>query len=155
MPQMPEYADLNLREMLESDIPYVHSLETAIYPFPWTVGIFKDCMGANYRNWVLTQDDFVVGFVVVTLVVGEAHLLNICVDSSLRGRGIGRALLREVLDALDSSDVESMFLEVRVSNRVAMALYQSMGFIEIGRRKDYYPTKNGREDAILMQLPMM
>jgi len=140
--------------MRDEDLDAVMEIELRAYPFPWTRGIFEDCLRANYPAWVLLEGEAVVGYGVVSVAAGEAHVLNICVDPVLQGRGHGRRLLRALLHLARGRGAERLFLEVRPSNRGAMALYQDEGFNEIGRRPRYYPAQNGREDAIVMAMEL-
>ena len=127
--------------------------ETRSYAFPWTEGVFRDCIAGPQVCWVAVDDrDTVIGHAVFSVAVSEAHLLNICITRDQQGYGYGRAFLNFVLRELKRAGAEVLFLEVRPSNRVAAALYQSFGFREIGRRKDYYPAPLGREDATVLAL---
>ena len=125
------------------------AIEERAYPFPWTSKIFIDCIQAGYHCWVLERNQVMVGYVVFINAVGECHLLNICIDPALQGQGLGRKLLQQVLEAVRMDRVKCVFLEVRPSNTRAVQLYASEGFNEVGVRQKYYPTKNGREDAII------
>ncbi len=138
------------RVMVVADLPAVMAIEIDSYPIPWNLVNFRDCLGAGYRCRVLEIDGMMQGYSLVSMGGGEAHILNLCVHSALRGKGHGRLLLQEQLDALDATDVDMVLLEVRPSNISAIALYDSMGFNEIGRRKNYYPAAQGREDALIM-----
>lgn len=139
-----------LRPMVIDDLPTVMEIEITAYPFPWSLGNFRDCLGAGYRCRILEIGGKIQGYSLVSMGAGEAHLLNLCVHSALRGKGYGRLLLQEQLDALAETDVDMVLLEVRPSNSSAIALYDSLGFNEIGRRKNYYPAAHGREDALIM-----
>lgn len=103
----------------------------------------------------ITYYDKVIAYIFVMIVLDEATILNITVDPDHQGKGMGRQLLQYVKTALSQKGVVSIFLEVRESNRAALALYESEGFHEIDVRKNYYPTKNGREDAIIMACMLM
>lgn len=127
--------------------------DTRSYAFPWTEGVFRDCIAGPQEVWVAIDDtDAVIGHAVFSIAVAEAHLLNICITRDQQGYGYGRAFLHFVLRQLKCAGAEVLFLEVRPSNRVAAALYESFGFREIGLRKDYYPAPLGREDAIVLAL---
>ena len=115
-------------------------------------GIFKDCFKAGYNCWVCEEMDRILGYSIVSIAVGEAHILNISVDPSEQGQGIGRKMLENLIEVARSKRAETVFLEVRPSNIGALALYQKLGFNEIGVRKDYYPAENGREDALMLAL---
>jgi ribosomal-protein-alanine N-acetyltransferase len=138
-----------LRPMIEIDVPAVLAVERAAYPLPWTEGNFRDCLRAGYCCWVLELGGRVVGHGVLSVAVGEAHLLNLCVVPEWQGRGLGRRLLGRLMSLAREHDADTVFLEVRASNTVAQRLYQSAGFNEIGQRRSYYPVPAGREDAIV------
>ncbi|QEL64906.1 ribosomal-protein-alanine acetyltransferase [Oryzomicrobium terrae] len=140
-----------LAPMGEADLDAVLAIETAAAAFPWLRGHFADSLKAGYSGWVLRLGGEIVGFAMVMAAVDEAHLLNIAVAPALHRRGLGRWLLIKVMDAARQAGLFSMLLEVRPSNLGAVALYQDLGFVEIGRRKGYYPAADGREDAIVMQ----
>ncbi|MGZ5028300.1 MAG: ribosomal protein S18-alanine N-acetyltransferase [Methylobacter sp.] len=142
---------MRLRRMRNSDLPQVMAIERASYQFPWGEDIFRDCFRANYSCWVCEEEDKVLGYSILSMAVGEAHVLNICVSPAEQGQGIGRKMLENLIE-LARGRAETMFLEVRPSNTVALTLYQNMGFNEIGIRKGYYQAENGREDAIMLAL---
>lgn len=144
-----------MRMMRREDLPAVSALENASYEFPWTQGIFADCLRAGHPCWVLCVDGTIAGYGVLSVGAGEAHVLNVCIGADWRGQGLGRHLMRRLLDIARWNGAERVFLEVRPSNPVAQALYQSMGFQEIGRRPRYYPARDGREDAIVMALELL
>jgi ribosomal-protein-alanine N-acetyltransferase len=101
----------------------------------------------GYSCWVCEQGGRLVGHSVMSVAVGEAHVLNVCVDPAMQGLGIGRRLLDRVLNVARERNADTAYLEVRVSNERAIALYESVGFCEIGQRPGYYPHSHGREDA--------
>lgn len=135
--------------MVEQDLDRVAALEAAAQPFPWNRTHFADSLKAGHWAWVLRQNGEVLGFVVLMGVLDEIHLLNIAIAPGHQGRGLGARLLRHVLGWSARQGMASMYLEVRPSNSRALALYQHLGFREIGRRKAYYPALAGREDALL------
>jgi ribosomal-protein-alanine N-acetyltransferase len=139
-----------LRPMREDDLDEVMRIEVRAYPFPWTQGIFRDCLRAGYPAWILESDQGPIGYGVLSVGAGEAHLLNVCIDPGHQGLGHGRRLLRGLERVARGQGAARVFLEVRPSNPVAIALYQDEGFNEIGRRPRYYPAHDGREDAIVM-----
>jgi ribosomal-protein-alanine N-acetyltransferase len=138
--------------MREDDLVAVQAVEERAYEFPWTSGIFRDCLRADYPAWVLEEDGVVLGYVLMSVAAGEAHILNVCVAPEHQGRGLGRKLVRAIMHVARGRGVERVFLEVRPSNVGAIALYHDEGFNEIGRRPRYYPAKDGREDAIVMAM---
>jgi [ribosomal protein S18]-alanine N-acetyltransferase len=136
-----------LRRMLPGDVDQVMAVEEGAYPFPWTAGIFRDCMRVGYGCWVLECDGGLVGHAVLAVAAAEAHLLNLTVDVQHQGRGLGRFLLRSMVAQARSEGAETLFLEARPSNRAALRLYRSEGFTQVGTRPRYYPAPDGREDA--------
>ncbi len=144
-----------LRPMQDDDLDAVMAIEVRAYPYPWTLGILRDCLRADYPAWVLLQDGEVIGYFLMSLAAGEAHVLNVCVAPEQQGRGYGRKLLRSILQLARGRGAERVFLEVRPSNKGAIELYFDMGFNEIGRRPRYYPAKDGREDALVMAIELL
>ncbi len=139
-----------IRPMEQYDVPTVLALEQCAYEFPWTEGIFNDCLRVGYHSFVIERNSRIVGYVLMNTVVGEAHVLNLCVASDCRRQGIARALLNYITDLAVALKSVSLFLEVREFNVAALALYQTSGFDEIGIRRNYYPAPVGREDAIML-----
>jgi ribosomal-protein-alanine N-acetyltransferase len=149
-------SDATLRPMREGDLDAVVAIETRAYPFPWTRGIFRDCLQAGHAMWVLESEGALLGYGVLGIAAGEAHVLNLCIAPEAGGRGHGRRLLRALLRVARGGGAMRVFLEVRPSNPHAIALYHDEGFNEIGRRPRYYPAPNhGREDAIVMALEFL
>lgn len=156
-------AGFSLRHMRQADLPAVLVVETAAYPYPWTEGIFTDCLRVGYHCLVaepapaprLPAGRPLAGHAVMSAAVGECHLLNLCVHPDWQGRGLGRRLLLRLFAIGKASNADSAFLEVRSSNRRAIALYESEGFCEIGLRRGYYPAGDKREDAIVMARPLL
>ena len=148
-------APVALRPMREEDLAAIQPIEERAYEFPWTVGIFRDCLRADYPAWVLYDADRIVGYFLMSIAAGEAHVLNVCVAPELQGRGHGRRLLHALLNLARGRGVARVFLEVRPSNAHAIALYHAEGFNEIGRRPRYYPARDGREDALVMAMELL
>jgi ribosomal-protein-alanine N-acetyltransferase len=127
-------------------------VEVGAYPFPWTDGIFRDCIRVGYDCWVLELEGAVVGHAVLAIAAGEAHLLNLTVEAGRQGQGLGRFLLRQIVERARARAVEVLFLEVRPSNLAALHLYRSEGFAHVGTRPRYYPGEQDREDAWVFSL---
>lgn len=144
-----------LRALRESDLNAVMAIEVRGYPYPWTRGIFLDCLRAGYPGLAMEQDGLLVGYAVLSIAADEAHLLNICVDPLTQSRGLGRQLLRAIVQLARDRRAQRVYLEVRPSNTPALALYHSEGFNEIGRRPRYYPAADGREDALVMAMELV
>lgn len=140
-----------IRGMTEADLDAVMAIENVIYTHPWTRGNFIDSLNTGSYCWILEWQGAIVGYAVLTLGAGEAHLLNLSVSMAWQRRGLGRELLMYVFDFIKQNKVSSMFLEVRVSNAAARALYAQSGLREIGTRRGYYPAQAGREDAIVLE----
>ena len=138
-----------VRPMTMGDLEQVMHIELAMYPFPWTQRIFEDCLRVGYRCHVGEVDGVFAGYGVMSTGANEAHILNLCVSEEFQRRGLAREMLSFLLDEADTLEVRDVFLEVRPSNMGAIVLYEQMGFNQVGLRKDYYPTENGHEDAII------
>ncbi len=144
-----------LRSMRESDLDEVFAVELRAYPFPWTRKIFHDCLMASYPAWVFEQNGRIVGYGLVSVAADEGHVLNVCTAPEAQGQGLGRRMLRTLIQSARARGAQRLFLEVRPSNRTAIALYHDEGFNEIGRRPRYYPAREGREDAIVMAIELL
>jgi ribosomal-protein-alanine N-acetyltransferase len=147
----PDAPACSFRPMRMADLPVVMDIERRAYEFCWTEGIFRDCISIGYRCPVILQDGRIAGYGVMSAAAGESHILNLCVDPDRRRRGLGRALLTYLLQDAAAAGAQTMLLEVRPSNAAGIALYEQMGFKRIGMRKDYYPARGGREDAIMLE----
>ena len=143
---------LRFRPMAAADIDAVAANEARAYPFPWPRGMFADCLAAAHECHVAELDRRTIGHGVLAVALGEAQLLNVCIDPYAQGRGYGRALADFLLQRAVAQCAGVVFLEVRPSNQVAVALYETLGFREIGRRRNYYRAMVGREDALVMAL---
>lgn len=144
-----------LRTMCEEDLDQVAAIERRAYPFPWSPGIFRDCLRAGYGCWVMEDAGRVVGYSLLSVAAGEAHILNLCIDPDMQRRGLGQRMLLRLLDLARWHRAQRVFLEVRPSNQAAIALYRAHGFNEIGTRPRYYPGPNGREDAVVMAIELL
>jgi len=139
-----------IRTMQQSDVGAVTAIEIETYDFPWSTGIFRDCLLAGYTNLVLDIDGEVAGYGIMSIAAGEAHLLNICVIDQLRKQGVGGRLLRHMMRLAEDSFAERIYLEVRPSNKSAFHLYDSAGFEILGVRENYYKACDGKEDAVVL-----
>lgn len=141
-----------LRPMREEDMPWVSTIETSTYPYPWSEGIFRDCLRVRYCCRVVEWKGAIAGYGIMSVGADEAHILNVCMRSDFRRRGLGRLMLTYLLGEAEKRHVHTAFLEVRSSNQEAIALYLSAGFECIGIRKDYYQAVDGREDAWVFKI---
>jgi ribosomal-protein-alanine N-acetyltransferase len=140
--------------MAEAHLDRVVEIEEAVHGHPWTRGNFSDSIDAGYECWVAYRASSLVGYVVVMVEAGEAHLLNLSVAQRWQRQGVGGELTRFCMKLTRDGGAGRIFLEVRPSNTAARALYASHGFSEIGVRRDYYPGPDGREDALVMELAL-
>jgi ribosomal-protein-alanine N-acetyltransferase len=146
----PRYFPAVIREMRQTDLATAAGIERSVYEFPWSPGIFRDCLLAGYTSLVLEQGAAVIGYGIMSVAAGEAHLLNLALEPRAHGQGHGRRLLEHLLDLAQGAGVEGLYLEVRPSNRAALALYDKTGFELIGRRRAYYRAVGGTEDAVVL-----
>jgi [ribosomal protein S18]-alanine N-acetyltransferase len=146
--------NLQLRPMQTDDLDTVMQIEPTIYSHPWTRGNFSDSLNSGYSAWVLEENQTMIGYALMMLVMDEAHLLNLSIAKHQQKRGLGRYLLEHMMTIAKNHRAVNMFLEVRPSNISAIALYENIGFCEISVRRGYYPAKEGREDAVLMGLAL-
>ena len=142
------------RPLAEEDLEQVLGIERYSYDYPWTPGVFRECLRVGYSMWGAFVETRLVGYCVMSVAVGEAHILNVCVDPDYRRRGIAWQLMLNMLDVAREHTADTMLLEVRPSNRSARELYQALGFRRVGVRTGYYPGRNGREDAWILALPV-
>lgn len=140
----------SVRKMLHNDLQMVSDIERRSYDYPWSHGVFRDCLLAGYICLVLERDEEVAGYAILSVAAGEAHILNLCVNPDYRAFGYGEQLLDALIDEARESDVEQIFLEVRPSNVSANRLYAKKGFHRIADRKAYYQSDDGREDALVL-----
>jgi ribosomal-protein-alanine N-acetyltransferase len=143
------------RPMGETDLATIIAIEHRAYAYPWTLGIMRDCLRVGYSCWVFEREGEILGYAFMSIAAGEGHLLNICVRPELQGKGLGKKLLRHLLSVARRQGADTLFLEVRPSNTPAVQLYQSVGFNEVGQRKEYYPDHQGREDALVFAYSLL
>ncbi len=142
--------------MQVDDVDDVVTIEEKVYPHPWTRGNFLDSLFSGYEAWVVRDEArALLGYFLIMPVVDEAHLLNIAVRDDRQHQGIGRILMDQAVSLARGKQMTSVMLEVRPTNTRALAVYHRYGFVQIGRRKNYYPAAdNQREDALVMQLTL-
>ncbi|PSB92052.1 ribosomal protein S18-alanine N-acetyltransferase [Candidatus Pandoraea novymonadis] len=139
-------------KMQIEDIDEIVAIEKIAYKFPWTSHNFISSIEAGHsciclRDW----NEGLLGYFLMMSVVDEAHLLNMCINPSYQGCGFGSIMLNEIIRLVNEDGMKGVLLEVRPSNIRAFHIYKRFGFIEIGRRKNYYSSDNSREDAIVMR----
>ena len=141
---------LRVTQMLHEHLPGVVAIERRAYSYPWSQRVFSDCLTAGYSCHLLWCDDRLVGYSLVAIAVGEAHLLNICIDPDCQGKGYASRFLSTVMSIAAQLGAHRVFLEVRPSNGAGLALYRKFNFARIGLRKRYYRAADGREDAVVL-----
>jgi ribosomal-protein-alanine N-acetyltransferase len=146
--------DMQFRPMQVSDLDEMMEIENVIYTHPWSRGNFSDSLNAGYSCWILAEDTVIIGYAVLMLAMDEAHLLNLSIAKHRQRQGWGEALLNHILDTARGHGAANIFLEVRISNKSAICLYEKAGFNEMAIRRNYYPAHDGREDAILMGMAL-
>ncbi len=143
---------LKYRRMTADDLDDVMAIENAIYAQPWTLGNFSDSLNAGYHCWIAESGGRIIGYSVIMIAAGEAHLLNLSIAGGWQRRGLGSELLRFITRLAQDYAAEKIYLEVRPTNAAARALYGSAGFAEIAVRRGYYPAGDCPEDAVVMEL---
>jgi len=143
-------SDVVVRPMTVEDLDGVMSVEFDSFLTPWSRTAFEEELTQNRlaRYLVAEQDGTVIGYAGTWLVINEAHVTNVAVSGHRRREGIGRLLMEKLMGLSKDSGMESMTLEVRVTNEAARHLYQQMGFLESGIRKNYY--SETKEDALIL-----
>jgi len=143
--------DALIRDMGPDDVAAVARLEAESYAFPWSAGIFRDCLRAGYYCCVAEDEGHCIGYAIMSVGAGEAHVLNLCVAERCRRRGLGASLLEQLMEFAGATGAREIFLEVRPSNAAALHLYKTRGFTQIGIRRGYYQAAGGREDAVVLR----
>lgn len=147
--------ELLLRRMRWEDIIPIHAIEKKGQVIPWSENAFRECFGAGYDNWILEIQAMIIGYIIFYVRAKECQILNFCVDPTQRGQGYGKYLLQHVLQLAKQQTANAVFLEVRISNQIALQMYRQFGFNEIGVRRDYYLNPNGTcEDALMLALQL-
>ena len=145
----------DLYNFLPMDINYltkVYELELESYDFPWTKEILRDCILYKYDSFVVVLNDNLVGYIISKITYPETHILNLTVKKNFRKNGIGKALVELIISDARLRNSENIILEVRANNTDAQSLYKKLNFEIIGTRKDYYESRNDREDAYVLNL---
>ena len=149
--QQLDLPQADIRPMHELDVPAIVAIERAAYQFPWSEGIFRDCLRVGYVCRVVDVGGELAGYGIMSVGAGEAHILNVCIRDEYRCRGLARKILLFLLDRARTAGMYEAFLEVRPSNIAAARLYHSLGFEQVGVRRGYYQATVGREDAAVLR----
>lgn len=150
MNSQPHTATVSFAPMYLRHVALIGTMERRNYEFPWTDGIFRDCLKAGYICQQVLLDSELIGYGIMQVAADEAHILNLCIDEPFQKQGFARVLLEHLVLLAGQHRAGTVFLEVRPSNPRAVDLYERSGFNEVGLRKAYYDSANGREDAIVM-----
>ena len=142
------------REISFGDLDGIVQIERAVNPFPWGEEALRDTIASSGHHLMSLREGRAVGFLLSSFVLDEAQLLLIGVSPDWQGVGVGGQLLKELINRSQDQGQKLIYLEVRSGNERAIRLYRSLGFIDIGVRRDYYPGLVGREDAIVMSLQL-
>ncbi|OCQ50863.1 Mycothiol acetyltransferase [Photorhabdus australis subsp. thailandensis] len=145
----------NISLLTPVDLPSAFLVEKASHAFPWNEKTFFSNQGERYLNYKIAINEQLIGFAITQLVLDEATLFNIAIHPDYQGKGYGKALLEYLISILPGKGMNTLWLEVRQSNYSAIRLYEQSGFNQVSVRKNYYPTATGKEDAIIMALPLL
>ncbi|CAH8204159.1 MULTISPECIES: ribosomal protein S18-alanine N-acetyltransferase [Vibrio] len=140
-------------DIVPLSLPYLDAvwcIEQQAHSHPWAESLVRDLNNRGACHYVMLKNEEVVGYFYAQNIIGEVTLLNIAVDPKWQGKGYGKMLTEFFLAMCEKAKAESAWLEVRESNVRAYSLYESLGFNELDRRVNYYPTDKGSEDAIIM-----
>jgi len=141
------------RENIECHVDRIHEIETLSFASPWSMNAFREEVKNPVSHlWAMFFDDGLLGYICFWLVDREMQLANIAVHPGFRNRGMGNALLMKMIETGLSVRAESIWLEVRESNRTARTLYEKLGFEPVGKRRNYYSDND--EDAVVMSLAL-
>ncbi len=141
--------EVAVRFMEKGDIPQISAIENRSFPSPWSQQAFLNELKNKFSVYfVATHENNLIGYAGMWLFSGEAHVTTIAVHPDFRGRGLGKMLMNTLIDYAREQGADTMVLEVRPSNIPALNLYKSLGFRNIGWRKNYYIET--REDALVM-----
>jgi ribosomal-protein-alanine N-acetyltransferase len=147
-------SEYSFRLMTEDDLDDVLAIEESVYSFPWTRGIFYDCLHVGYICRVFLHKEKIIAYSIISVAADESHLLTIVVAKDEQNKGYGKKMLDEMIRMAKKNGAKAIYLEVRTSNKAAIQLYHQRGFNELGVRNNYYPADEGREDALILALDL-
>ena len=151
----PSSVNYLVRRCTLEDVDRVVEIEKGSYGWPWKREIMVGYAQSSNEFWVLEEDQTVVGYIISAVNWTDLHVVNLCVDQKYRGFGYARKLMVFSLYRGVQRGVVRSILEVRPSNTHAITLYKSLGYHLLGRYKEYYPTKDGKEDAHVFSRQIM
>ena len=129
MNRKPDKAHPLIRRLDNKDVDRIYEIEQLAYPFPWSRGVFEDCLRVDYACFGLQIGKDLAGYTIFNWAAGEAHLLNLCIHPDWQERGYGSLLLEYTINHIARLEIGTMFLEVRASNPSAVNLYKNRGFM--------------------------
>lgn len=145
---------IKISSLSPNDFSEAFRIEKRSHAFPWTEQTLRSNQGERFLNLRLDVAEVIAGFAICQVVLDEASLFNLAIDPDYQRQGYGRQLLTALINSLEQKGVMTLWLEVRASNIAAITLYESLEFNQVSRRKNYYPTATGQEDALLMALTL-
>ena len=144
----------NIMPMKIDHLNDVYNLEVESYDFPWTKEILRDCILYRYDGFTIYFNNILVGYIISKISLPETHILNLTISPNFRKNGLGKSLVQLIINDSKIRGVEDIILEVRVNNLNAISLYENLNFKKVGVRKNYYESKEGREDAYVFKLKL-
>ncbi|TCK87939.1 [SSU ribosomal protein S18P]-alanine acetyltransferase [Natranaerovirga hydrolytica] len=140
---------INIRKMSYEDIDQMVIIEQKNFSNPWSKNSFVQELNNNLATYFVACDkERVIGYGGIWYIIDEGHITNIVVDEKYQRQGIGQQIVENILKVSKEKNIKRCTLEVRVSNKAAIALYNKLGFVQLGIRKNYYT--NPTEHAIIM-----
>lgn len=141
---------MEIKAMKEAQVPQIAALERVCFSDPWSEKSILSELENPLSCWLVAMDgERLAGYVGSQTVLGETDMMNLAVDPDYRRKGLGKELILSLIEALRQRESRCLTLEVRDSNASARALYEKLGFSEIGRRKNYY--RSPKEDALILR----
>ena len=141
---------MRIETMNAAHVAQIAQLEKICFSDPWSERSIASELDNQLAFWlVATEGETVAGYIGSQTVMDETDMMNVAVHPDFRRQGIAEALIHSLVEQLKAMGSHCLTLEVRASNAPAIALYEKLGFSEIGRRKNYY--RNPREDALILR----
>lgn len=144
--------DITILRLCETDAGIMAGIAAKSHSHPMSEANIASCFGRFYLCFGIYHNQQLLGYVILFQLFEQATIIDICIEPENLGMGLGKRLMQHAINQMKQTEAEMMLLEVRQSNERAIALYQHLGFVNSGIRKNYYKTTDGNEDAILMNL---
>ena len=142
---------MTIEKMNAGQVAQIAALEKICFSDPWSENSIASELENKLAHWLVAQEGkMVAGYIGSQTVMGETDMMNVAVHPDFRRRGIAEALVKRLVEDLQAMESHCLTLEVRASNTPAQALYEKLGFTEVGRRPRYY--QNPKEDALILRL---